>query len=274
MPDLLEESIAEIKEQTAHVADTGGFSGSAVADETQAEPVIECHECTAESSDKLEAPVSSDSISEIAMVDESVAVLEEPVAVLEEPAVPEETVAVLDEPIAVPDEPVVVLEESIAVLDEPVAVLDEPIAVPDEPIVVLEESIAVLDEPVAVLDEPVAVLDEPVDILDEPAAEILEETVAVLDEPAAVVPEETGAWHDEAGDEHTPFECTSEAPERADEQIELPAIEEPAAVLAESVAEAADQCSVEEAAETLVVADQVTETHDQPAPLDEADALA
>src|SRR3954447_19104211 len=120
MPELLEESIAEVMEQTAHVADTAESSGSAVADETQAEPIIECHESAAESLDKLEAPVLSDSDIENAMVAESVDVLEEPVAVLEEPA------AVLEEPIAVLEEPVAVLEEPIAVLDEPA------VAVPEE----------------------------------------------------------------------------------------------------------------------------------------------
>jgi hypothetical protein len=186
MPELLEESTAEVMEQTAQVADTAEFSGSAVADETQAEPVIECHEPAAESIDKREAPVLSDSVIENAMVDESVAVLEEPVAILEEP---------------------------IAVLEEP---------------------------------------------------------VAVFDEPAAAVPEETGAMHDEAGAEHAAFECTSEAPVLTDEPIEIPAIEEPAAVLAEPIAEAADLCSDEAAAEAHTVANEVTEIHDQAAQVDEA----
>jgi hypothetical protein len=185
MPELLEESIAEFKEQTAHVADADETSGPAVADERQAEPLIECHESTAESGDKLEAPVLSDSLSENAMVDELVAVVEEPVAVVE--------------------------------------------------------------EPVAVLEEPVAVL---------------EERVAVLEQPAAAVAEETGVVHDEPGAEHAAFECTSEAPVLADEPIEIPAIEEPAAVLADPIAEAADQCSVEATAEAHLVADQVTEIHD------------
>ena len=197
MPELLEESIAEVKEQTAHVADTGEASGSALADETRAEPVIEFHESIAESSDKLEAPALSDSVSENAMVDESVAVLEEPVAVLEEP---------------------------VAVLEEPVAVLEEP--------------------------------------------------VAVLEEPSAAVPEETGALDDEPGAEHAAFEYTSEAPEVADEPIEIPAIEEVAAVLAAPIAEAADQCSVDSAAEAHAVANQVAEIHDQAARVDEAVAFA
>jgi hypothetical protein len=197
MPELLEESIAEIKEQTTPVADTGAPSGSAIADERQAEPVIERNESTAESSDKLEAPVLSDSASENAMVDESVAVLEVPVAVVEQP-------------------------------------------------------VAVLQEPVAVLEEAVAVLEEP---------------VAVLEEPAAAVLDETGALHDEPGAEH----AASEAPGLPDEPIELPAIEEQASVLAEPIAEAADQCSVEAAAEAHVVANQVSEIHEQDARVDEAD---
>ena len=116
MPELLDESIAEIKEQTAHVADTGEASGSAVADERQAEPVIECDESTAECSDKLEAPVLSDSVCENAMVDESVAVVEEPVAVLNE------SVAVLEEPVAVLEEPVAAVPDETGTLqDDPAA---------------------------------------------------------------------------------------------------------------------------------------------------------
>jgi hypothetical protein len=183
MPELLEESIAEVKEQTAHVADTVESSGSAVANETQTEPVIECRESTAESSDKLEALVLPGSVSENAMVD-----------------------------------------DSVAVVDEPVAVLDEP--------------------------------------------------VAVLEEPTAVGFEETSAVHDEPGAEHAAFQCTSEALVLADEPIESPAIGEPAVVLAEPIAEVADLCSVEAAAEANVVADQVTESHDEAAPVDEAAGLA
>jgi hypothetical protein len=228
MPELLEESIAEVKEQSALVADTGEASSSTLADETQAEPVIECHESTAESSDKLESPAWLDSGSEKAMVDESIAVLEEPVAVLEEPSA-----AVLEEP-------------SAAVLDETGAILEEPSA---------------------------AVLDESVAVLEEPSAAVPEEPVAVLEEPSAAVLDETGAIDNEPGAEHAAFESTSEAPELADEPIEIPAIEEAAAVLAAPIAEAADQGSVDSAAEPNLVADQVTETHDETARVDGADAL-
>ena len=78
---------------------------------------------------------------------------------------------------------------------------------------------------------------------------------------------------DEPCAEHAAFESTSEAPELADEPIEIPAIEEVAAVLAAPIAEAADQCSVDSAAEAQVVADQVTEIHDEAARVDEADAF-
>jgi hypothetical protein len=193
MPELLEESIAEAKEQeqSAHVADTGEVSDSTLADETRSEPVIECLESSADISDKLEAPVLTDSASENAIVEEPVPALEEPVAVLEEP---------------------------VADLEEPVADLEEPVAG-------LGESVADLGEP-----------------------------VAVLDEPSAAVPEETGTLDDEPGTEHTAFECTSEAPELADESIERPAIEEVADVLAAPIAEAADQCSVESATEAHAAA--------------------
>ena len=60
----------------------------------------------------------------------------------------------------------------------------------------------------------------------------------------------------------------------ADEPIEIPAIEETAAVLAEPIAEAADECSVDAAAEVHVDDNQVTETDDEAAPVDEADAFA
>jgi hypothetical protein len=184
MPELLEESIAEVKEQTADVADSAESSSLAVAAETQVEPVIECRESTPESCDKLESPVASDSVSESAMV------------------------------------------------ADPVAVLDEPVAV--------------VADPVAVLEEPVAVVEEP---------------VAVLEQPAAAGPEETGAVHDEPCAEHAAFGCTSEAPVLAHESIEIPAIEEPAAVLEEPMAESADQCSVEATAEGDLVANEVAESN-------------
>jgi hypothetical protein len=174
MPELLEESIAEIKEQSACVADTGEASGSTLADEIGAEPVSEYLESTAESSDGLEAPALFDSSSENTMVDESVADLEEP--------------------------------------------------------------------------------------------------IAVLKEPPAAVQEETGALDDEPSAEHASFECTSEAPEPADEPMEIPAIEDAAVMLAAPIAEATDECSADSAAEAHVVADQVTQIHDQAARVDEADA--
>ena len=205
MPELLEEPIAEVKEQTDHVADTCEASGPALADETRAEPVIEFHESITESSDNPEAPALSESVSENAVVDESVAVLEEPVAVLEEP-------------------------------------------------------VAVLEEPVAVLEEPVAVLEEP--------------SAVELEEPSAAVPEETGALDDEPGAALAPFVDPAEAPEVADEPIEIMAIEEVADVLAAPIAEAADLSSVDSAAEAHAVADQVAEIHDQDARVDEAVAIA
>ena len=140
MPELLEESIAEVKEQeqSAHVADTGEVSGSTLADETRSEPVIESHESSAYISDKLEAPSLTESVSENAMVDEPVADLDEPVADLDEPsaAVPEETGTLDDEPgikqaafectseaPELADEPIErsAIEEAAAVLAAPIA---------------------------------------------------------------------------------------------------------------------------------------------------------
>jgi hypothetical protein len=141
MPELLEESIAEIKEQSACVADTGEAPESTITDETKAEPVSEYLESTAESSDRLETPALSDSGGENIVFDESVADLEEPIAVLEEP------IAVLEEPSAA------VQEETGALDDEPGAeqsafeptsealeLADEPIEIP----AIEEEEVAVV----------------------------------------------------------------------------------------------------------------------------------
>ena len=57
------------------------------------------------------------------------------------------------------------------------------------------------------------------------------------------------------------------------EPIEILAVEEPADVLTEPIDEVADQCSVEAAAEAHEVAKQVTEIHEEAAPVDEALAL-
>jgi hypothetical protein len=205
MPELLEEPIAEIKDETAHVADTGESSGSAVADERQAEPAIEFHESTAESSYKLEAPVLSDTVSENTMVDESVAVLEEPVAAHEEP------VAILEEPVAILEEPAAILEEPVAVLEEPAAVLEEPVAVLAEPAAALEETGALPDEPVAEqaafesTSEAPGLTDEPIEIpategeaavLAEPIAEVAELCSVAADTEAHVISDEVTEIHD------------------------------------------------------------------------------
>jgi hypothetical protein len=192
MPELLEEPIAEVKEESAHIADTGEPSGSTLADETPAEPVIECHESTAESSDTPEAPALSDSISGTAMVDESVAELDESVAVLEEP------VADLDEPIAVLEEPVAVHEESSAAVPEVTSASDDEPAGEHAVFESTSEAPELADEPIeapaieeaaAVLAAPIAEAADQCSVDSAAAADVVADQVTEIHDAAAQVDE-------------------------------------------------------------------------------------